>query len=56
MQMTILNILDLCQNEILGPADSRHEVVNTHYYYICGTFHVEILFCGANYWESMSQR
>ena len=56
VQITILNILALSHNEILGPADSLHEVVNAHYFCICGTFHVEILFCGANDWESMSQR
>ena len=54
--MTILNILALCHNEILGPADIRHEVVNAHYFYFCGNFHVEILFCGANYSEYMYQR
>ena len=44
----ILNILALCRNEISGPIDGLHEVINANIFCFCGTFRVELLFCGAN--------
>ena len=48
MQAIILNIVALCCNEIPGPEDSCHKVINTHDLRLHGNFRVELLFCGSN--------
>ena len=44
VQAIIFSTLALCRNEISGPADSWHEVINAHNFCLCGNFHVELLF------------
>ena len=56
MQTIILNIVALCHNEILGPSDGWHEVVNDHSFWLRGNLFVELLIYGANNREAMSQR
>ena len=55
VQTIVLNILALCRNEILVPADGWHEFVNAHHFCLYGYSHVELLFCRANDCESTSQ-
>ena len=55
-QAIMPEIVPLCRNEISGPEDDWQEVVNAHNFCLHGTFCVDILFCGANDWESTPQR
>ena len=56
MQEIIPDIVPLCRNEILGPADGWHEVANVHDFCLYGTFPVYLLFCGANDREYKPQK
>ena len=56
VQAIVPDNVPLCRNEILGPKNGWNEVVNAHNFCLRGNFRVDILFFGANNWESKPQR
>ena len=56
MQMIIFDVVALRCNEIPGPTDCWHEVINAHNLRLHGYFHVELLFGRYNNGKSTSQR